>query len=180
MLLVADSKRLQFELMSAKDAELLFQLDQDPQVMRFINGGKCTTREEIAKVYVPRMESYSNPAKGWGIWKVCLKANGEFLGWVLVRPMDFFTDTPQYNNLELGWRFHRKAWGQGYGTEAAQAIANAVIGLGEAKWLTAIALEDNHASIGIMKKLGMSYLKTGIHRDPLGDVEVVYYQCSVL
>ncbi len=40
-------------------------------------------------------------------------------------------------------------------------------------------MEDNLASIHVMKKLGMKYVKTAIHKDPLGDDEVVYYQMLV-
>jgi RimJ/RimL family protein N-acetyltransferase len=40
-------------------------------------------------------------------------------------------------------------------------------------------MPGNAASINIMKKLGMSYIKTDIHRDPLGDEEVVYYTLEI-
>ena len=46
--------------MTNEDGELLFQLDQDRDVMRFINGGKLTSMDEINDVFIPRMESYSN------------------------------------------------------------------------------------------------------------------------
>ncbi|MBL4815394.1 MAG: N-acetyltransferase, partial [Shewanella sp.] len=41
---------------------------------------------------------------------------------------------------------------------------------------SAIAFEENLGSIKIMEKLGMSFLKKGIHKDPLGDLELVYYE----
>ena len=56
--------------MSADDAELLYQLDQDPEVMRFITGGNPSSMEQINNILVPRMESYSNEQKGWGLWQV--------------------------------------------------------------------------------------------------------------
>jgi len=40
MLMVPASQRLCYGLLSANDAELLFDVDQDEEVMRFINGGK--------------------------------------------------------------------------------------------------------------------------------------------
>ncbi len=176
---IKNSERLSYKLMSRADADLLFQLDQDVEVMRYINGGKMTSMDEIQDVYVPRMESYTNSEQGWGLWKVTVKQTGAFIGMVLVRPVDFFTDNPQLDNLELGWRFKRDSWGKGYATEAAETVKLALIDRGSVKKLSAIALEENAGSINIMKKLGMEYVKTGIHEDPLGNAEVVFYEMAL-
>jgi RimJ/RimL family protein N-acetyltransferase len=45
--------------------------------------------------------------------------------------------------------------------------------------VSAIAVEENIASIAIMKKLGMTFQHKSIHRDPLGDTEAVFYQKAV-
>lgn len=176
---INDSARLSFRLMTAADAELLFQLDQDPEVMRYINGGKVTTMDDIIKVFIPRMQSYTNREKGWGLWQVTVKDTAQFIGWILVRPMEYFSDNPQWHNIELGWRFMQSEWGKGYGTEAADTIKNAIASRSDVTQITAIAIEGNDASIKIMQKLGMQYVKTDIHQDPLGDAEVVFYQLDV-
>ena len=176
---IKDSPRLQFELMTAKDSELMFSLDQDPEVMRFINGGILTSKQEILNVYIPRMESYTNPDEGWGIWKVALKLSKEFIGWILIRPMGFFSDSPEFDNIEFGWRFKRGSWGNGYATEAAANIKQALVDKGSLTRISAVAVEENSASINIMKKLGMKFVKKDIHRDPLGDQLVVFYQVEV-
>ena len=173
------SERLELSLMDAGDVDLLYQIDQDKEVMRYINGGKKTSREDVLKVFIPRMESYRNTVQGWGLWKVKLKKSGDYIGWVLVRPMNFFSDFPELDNIELGWRFMRKSWGKGYATEAAICIKQWLSANAEIKRLTAVAIEENDASIKVMKKLGMSYLKTDMHKDPLGDTELVYYQLEL-
>jgi len=173
---IAASARLSYSLMDAADADLLYELDQDPKVMKYINGGKPNSRETIDAVMVPRMLSYRNPEMGWGLWKVCVTETNQFIGWILVRPKNFFTEAPEWNNLELGWRFFHASWGKGYCTEAALQLAKALSGQPAVKFLSAIALPDNAASIAIMKKLGMTYVKTDLHCDPLGDHQVVFYQ----
>ena len=40
MVTVSNSTRLTFRLMGQDDAQALWELDQDPEVMRFINGGE--------------------------------------------------------------------------------------------------------------------------------------------
>ena len=173
---VPDSERLTFARATASDIDLMVELDSDPAVMKYINGGKPTSREEMENVYLPRLAQYDNAEKGWGMWKVSLKDSEDFLGWILIRPMDFFSDNPKYHDIEIGWRFKQSTWGKGYGTEAAKAVKDIIAAQPEVEYISAIALEGNSASINIMKKLGLRYIKTDIHKDPLGDSEVVFYQ----
>jgi len=176
---INDSERLQFRIMTAADSDLLFELDQDPEVMRYVGVGQISSQQQIDEVLVPRMQSYTNRDKGWGIWKVSSKTDGCYLGWIIIRPMDFFSDSPQFDNIEIGWRFFRKFWGNGYATEAAQQFKQAFMNCDEVIKLTAIAIEENSASVNIMKKLGMKFIKKDIHKDPLGDNEVVFYEVEI-
>jgi len=179
-MIIKDSERLSYSLMTEEDADLLFKLDQDPEVMRYINGGNVSSMAYIIDVYLPRLKSFTNQKMGWGLWKVTIKENREFIGWILVRPMEFFSESQEFDNLELGWRFMQSSWSKGYATEAALAISAKLVRQQSINKLSAIAVEDNHASIAIMKKLGLSYIKTTLHKDPLGDMQVVYYQQRVV
>ena len=173
---INDSERLTYQLMGLNSADLMYELDQDPQVLKYINHGICPTLDEIKNTFLPRLAKYYNPDKGWGLWGVYLKETGEYIGWVLVRPMDFFGDQPKWHDIELGWRFKQFTWGKGYGTEAAQQVMAALSKQPDIHYFTAIAMEENTASINIMKKLGMKYVKTDIHKDAdFDDEEVVYY-----
>jgi len=165
-------------LLDCNHADLLFELDQDPDVMRFINGGTPSTKDEIESIYLPRMESYTTPENGCGVWGAWLTESNEFIGWILVRPMHFFDAARNDDDLELGWRFMKSAWGKGYATEAAQAVMRSLESNGYRQF-SALAEEENEASINVMKKLGMEYVKTALHKDPLGNAEVVYYTREV-
>lgn len=193
MICIPNSTRLRYRLMTPSDADLLHQLDQNPNVMRYINGGKLTSLNDIINVYIPRLKSFTNPEKGWGLWKVTLLDSNEFIGWILVRPMDFFSSKPQWHNLEIGWRFKEHSWGKGLATEAAKQVKQYIAADAKQNSLnatltktseqnpnvtcfTAVAMAENGASIAIMKKIGLSFIKAGSHKDPLGDCDVVYYQ----
>jgi len=175
-MIIIPSARLSYKLMTKDDGELLFQLDQDPEVMRFINGGKPSSMDEINAIFIPRMESYFNEQKGWGLWQINVSSSNEYIGWILVRPMNFFSDSPELANLELGWRFFQASWGNGYASEAALHIKDALAKDNDLKSFSAIAVEDNIGSIAVMKKIGMSYVKSYLHKDPLFESQVVYYQ----
>lgn len=181
---INDSQRLSFRLMTQDDAQALWLLDQDPEVMHFLNGGKPSSLDDIHAIALPRMAKFTNADKGWGIWQVSDKNNDEYLGWVLVRPMNFFTEAPTYDDIELGWRFFKKTWGKGYATEAALALKDAIVqqastDKAELNYVSALAVEDNLASIQVMKKIGMRLLKKYRHIDPIGDFDAVHYQMSV-
>lgn len=162
--------------MGQEDAQSLWELNQDPEVMKFINGGKPESMADICSQYLPRLKKFTKAKYGWGIWRVCDKVSNEYLGWVLVRPMDFFTDRPKLNDIEIGWRFFKKAWGKGYATEAAIAIKDAVANQTNIHYVSALALKDNIGSIAVMKKMGMDFIKEYTHIDPMGDFIAVHYQ----
>lgn len=173
---VPDSNRLRFELLQPPArAEQLLELDSDPQVMRYITHGKTSTLKEILAISMPRIEKYRNPDQGWGIWMVYEKQSAEFLGWILVRPVDFFSNARDDTNLELGWRFKSSTWGNGYATEAASAVMDALVENGN-RAFTAIALPENLASISVMKKIGMTFWKNDTPNDPMIDEELAYYR----
>ena len=176
---INNSERLKFRLMDSQDAQALWQLDQAPQVMKYLNGGKPTSMEQVNSVFIPRMEKYRDDKLGWGIWQVSDKVTDEYLGWVLIRPMAFFTESPNFKDLELGWRFFQSTWGKGYATEAAIAIKDAVALHADVTHVSALAVADNLASVGVMKKMGMSFVRAYLHTDPIGDFDAVHYQMSL-
>jgi RimJ/RimL family protein N-acetyltransferase len=152
------SKRLSYRLFTAEDRDELWALDQDPEVMRFITQGETSSMERIETLFIPRMMAYTIPEKGWGIWRVSRKDDDSYLGWVLVRPENFFDDQRDDACLELGWRFFKSTWGRGYASEAAAFLANELVSLNAGlERFMAIADKENDASIGVMKKLGMSF-----------------------
>ena len=156
---INNSQRLRFQLMQPSDADLLYELDQDPEVLRYVNRGRVITREDIQNISLPRLEKYTNPENGWGMWKVTINESDTFIGWIIIRPMGFFSETPEFDNLEIGWRFKRAAWGKGYATEAAKRVMQEVGAYTTARTFSAIAMKENAASINIMKKLGLKHLK---------------------
>ena len=179
MVKINNSERLCYKLMDASDADLLFELDQDPAVMKYLTNGKPSSRTHINNVLLPRMQKYRNPDKGWGLWQVNHVESKSYIGWILVRPMNFFSDNRNDADIELGWRFKQRSWGQGYATEAAQAVMMALHRQVCYQKFTALAVTDNKGSIRIMEKIGMSYQKTAVHKDPLGDIEAVYYSINL-
>lgn len=165
--------------MNADDAQLLFDLDNDPAVMKYLTRGKISSMKTIKDVFIPRMQAYRNELKGWGLWQVNTIADDAFIGWVLIRPMGFFDGEIDYSDIEIGWRFKRSSWGNGYASEAASAVATQIAKQPEVKTLSATALSDNSGSINVMKKLGMAFITEYSHTDDEGEQMAVLYRMCV-
>lgn len=105
-----EADRLVLRRFTAADVDNLFELDGDPDVMRFLNGGKTTPRYEIQHEILPRFLHYYERFAGYGYWAAIAKSTGEFLGWFHVRPLE----GGRLDEAELGYRLRKAAWGKGY------------------------------------------------------------------
>ncbi|MGQ8365492.1 GNAT family N-acetyltransferase [Glaciecola sp. 1036] len=186
MVTVPNSARLAYRLFNlddvhtaSQDLDDIWQVDQDPEVMKYLTNGVTTSKEVLKNVYIPRLKSYTDIDKGFGMWRISLADCDTFIGELIMRPMHFGSDNPHQHDIELGWRFIRKYWGQGYATEAADHLMRWKAQDPIVKRFSAIADTNNKASTAIMKKLGMRFITHEIHQDPLGDVEVDRYSLDV-
>lgn len=78
--------------------------------------------------------------------------DGEFLGYSGVMPR-MEADHPLGPHFEVGWRFKRSAWGNGYATESAKAsLIHAVksVGIGS---IVSYTTAENLRSQSVMRKL---------------------------
>ena len=152
--ILLETERLRLRRFTTADAEQLYHLDNDPEVMRFINGGTPASREIIEHEMLPVFLRYAENLPGYGFWAVIEKGSDTFLGWLCFRPVaDSLTE------VSLGYRLHQAAWGKGYATEGARAL----IRKGFSEWavqrVVATTYEHNLASRRVMEKLGMTLLR---------------------
>jgi RimJ/RimL family protein N-acetyltransferase len=141
------------------DAELLFDLDSDPEVMRYVGPRPAPDvagyRERTRTVYLPVQ------AHPWhGVRIVLDRACGEFLGWVFVRPASSSRYAheigwTQPDEVEVGYRYRRSAWGRGIATEAATPLVQIALADPATTAIVACALASNAGSLRVLEKLGL-------------------------
>ncbi|MER5312062.1 GNAT family N-acetyltransferase [Streptomyces sp. NPDC002773] len=150
-----ETERLVLRPFTHADADHLLALDNDPHVMRFINGGKPTSREAIETRTLPRL-LHDYPCLGThGYWATEEKATGTFLGWFEFRPLDDHSAAV----VELGYRLNQAAWGKGYATEGSLALINkGFTDLGVER-VTANTMAVNIGSRRVMEKSGLRFLR---------------------
>jgi RimJ/RimL family protein N-acetyltransferase len=168
------TERLVLRRFTPADVDLLVDLDSDPAVMDFINGGRPTPRDEIEHDVLPAMLSYYERFAGLGFWAAIDKSSGACLGWFHFRP----TRDGQPDEPELGYRLKRSAWGKGYATEGARALVDKGFAEYGVRRVFATTMTVNTRSRRVMEKAGLRYVRTffqewpdRIQGDELGDVE---------
>ena len=135
------------------DIEACLAMDDDAEVMRFL--GVRWTDAESHRIFVEARTRHSYPP-GMGYWSAFLEQT--FIGWILLTPLDLLGP-----EIEIGWRFVRRAWGRGYATEAARPIlAHALQTLGLSE-VVADIMPANAASVGVARKLGMRLAGPAVH-----------------
>jgi [ribosomal protein S5]-alanine N-acetyltransferase len=127
------------------------QIVADPDVMRFIGDGSVHTAAQ-ATVFVHHMRQQARE-RGWIPWAVEAKATGALMGWCGFGLRE--------GQVDFGYRFAKSFWGQGFGTEVAQAVL--AYGMAQYQFVhcTAAAFVENTASRRILEKLGFHIERYG-------------------
>jgi RimJ/RimL family protein N-acetyltransferase len=180
------TERLRLRRLTPADAGHLLALDGDPAVMRFLDS-ELKTRADIEARVLPdlatRHQHYAADVVGY--WAAQTRADGQFLGWAGLRPVQSdpapmvrWADSPDLVTLSLGYRLRQSAWGHGYATEAARLLIRRAFAHPAVQEIVATTMAVNAPSRRVMEKAGLRYDRT-VHvpfDDPLpgtdqGEVE---------
>jgi RimJ/RimL family protein N-acetyltransferase len=156
MHVVVETERLILRQFTADDVDNLVELDGDPDVMRYLTGGRTTPREEIETKTLPAFLGYYERPGGYGFWAVVERSTGEFLGWFHFRPGEGAPD----DEPELGYRLRKSAWGQGYAAEGSRALIRRGFSELGVRRVIARTMVANAGSRRVMEKVGMRVLRT--------------------
>ncbi len=130
------------------DAAGFFELNSDPEVLRY-TGDAPFESVGAAQDFLKNYEQYR--LHGYGRWSTILKDTGAFLGWCGLRFMEDLGDA------DVGFRLHRRYWGQGYATEAARASVLFGFEKLQLPVILGRAAKENIASIRVLEKIGLQY-----------------------
>ena len=154
MEILLETERLRLRRFTLADADHLFALDNDPEVMRYLNGGVPTPRHVVEEAILPGFMQMDPARPAFGFWAAELKATAEFVGWFSLRPLP-----ENQHHAALGYRLVRAFWGRGLATEGVRALIHkGFTELGLAR-VVATTYEHNLASRRVMEKAGMTLVR---------------------
>lgn len=156
MNIIMETPRLYLRQFSSSnsDAELILELNSDKEVLQYIHEPMLEdlqhSKEILENIILPQYQH------NLGRWAVHLKENDEFIGWCGLKYVK------EKEEIDLGYRFKKIFWGQGYATEAARNSLDFGFRQLQLKIITGRAHIENIASWKILEKIGMHFTRQEI------------------
>jgi RimJ/RimL family protein N-acetyltransferase len=150
--ILLQTDRLYLRRVFAEDAQLFYELDSDPEVMRFISKAVPTPRDRIENDIMPRVLSYYRAWPPQGFWIAHLRESNDWIGWFHLRPDKFAPE-----EMEIGYRLKRSGWGKGFATEGCRALIERSFKEWGYEKISARTLVGNLASRRVMEKAGLQF-----------------------
>ena len=148
-LIELETERLKLRAWQESDLQPFAELNADKDVMLYFPS--VLTREQSDNLADKFQQLILD--HGWGFWAVELKATGQFIGFTgLNTQPEQFIFSPC---VEIGWRFAKQYWHQGYATEAAKACLKFAFETLQLKEVVSFTAVHNTASEHVMQRLGM-------------------------
>ena len=174
---IFETPRLILRQFTMADAPLIYNLNSDPEVLKYVHE-PLLENEEHAKKIIENiiLPQYKNDL---GRWAVFTKNNSSFIGWCGLKHI------PDPCIIDLGYRFLKNSWGKGFAAEAASytleyGFKNLLIDV-----ITGRAHIENIASQKVLEKIGMKYSRDEIvdespvktYASSLHDVMIAQNKC---
>ena len=154
---IFETPRLILRRFTEEDAALLLQLNSDPEVLKYLHEPVLQTvkraGEIIRDIILPQYNL------NLGRWAIHKKEDGQFIGWCGLK------HRADLDEIDLGYRFIKTAWGNGYASEAAWHTLNHGFNTLHLKIITGRAHIENIASLKVLEKIGMRFVGEGIVDD---------------
>jgi RimJ/RimL family protein N-acetyltransferase len=139
-----ETARMRLRPITLDDVDLLVALDSDPEVMRYISGGKPSAHAETERI-VQRSLGHR--------WLGFERDTGDFVGWFGIRPSTA-------KSRELGYRLRRAMWGKGFATEGSRAVVALAFAQPGVEVVRAETMAVNARSRSVMERCGLRYIRT--------------------
>ncbi len=146
---ILETNRCYLRELSINDAQHFYDLNTDEEVIKY-TGDKAFDNVFEAKSFLENYNQYE--LYGYGRWAVIDKSNNEFLGWCGLKY------SPDLDEVDLGFRFFRKYWNQGYATETAKACIDYGFNQLQLTKIVGRAMELNVGSVKVLEKTGMTFV----------------------
>ena len=148
---ILETDRLVLREFQPNDAEQFYQLNLNPNVIKYTGNTAFKNRKE-ATLFLENYQDYQ--LNGFGRWAVIDKFYGSFLGWCGLKYDKDLDET------DIGFRFFENYWNKGYATESAKACIAYGFEKLHLETIIGRAMLENVASIKVLEKIGLTFDRT--------------------
>lgn len=141
-----DTARLRLRPRQASDLEASIAINSDPEVMRYL-GAIWPPDRQRAHLGAQIETDFGDGLGYWSLFEH--EAPSEMLGWALLTPL---IDT---DDIQIGYRLRRDAWGRGLATEAGVRLVEHAFETLRLPALAASVHPENAGSQRVLGKLGL-------------------------
>ena len=149
---VLETARLTFREATTEDGDFVLELLNEPSYIRHVADRGLRTREDAAR-YIEEKFLPSYAQHGFGFYVVELKSNGEAIGICGLAKRETMED------VDVGYSFLERFWGNGYAVEAASAVMNYARGVLGLRRVVGVTAPENASSIKVLEKIGLRFEK---------------------
>ena len=149
------SERLLYRELQHSDDEVMFALDSDPEVHRYLGNNPLTDIEQSREYIKNIRKQYKD--NGIGRMAVILKETNEFIGWAGLKLEHNVNGHDAF--YDVGYRLMQKYWGNGYATEAAKFFVKYGFNKLKLEKINACAMVEHIASRRALEKSGLKYIE---------------------
>lgn len=149
-----ETERLIARPLVDEDFAALHGLTSDPEVMRFVGDLRPYTAAQTREFIAEAQASYAE--HGFGAWAILDKATGVLCGFGGLEML------PERIIPEVAYIFAPAYWGRGLATEFAAAVLEYGFRTLRLREIGASFDPDNHPSMRVASKLGLSFSHRGV------------------
>jgi len=142
-----DANRISLRWISSRDVDALYNIFSNPEVMRYWSTPPLPDRDAAVDLMNETQEGFRQQTiLKWGIAR---RTDDELIGTTTLYNLDFSN-----RRAEMGYALGREHWGQGYMSEALQALLAYCFEVLDLRRIEADVDPRNAASIQTLERLG--------------------------
>jgi ribosomal-protein-alanine N-acetyltransferase len=154
MKVFAETTNLILRELVTSDDKGMFELDSNPEVLRYLYTEPQTIIEQSRDVIEFIRKQYQE--NGIGRWAVIEKQSGNFIGWAGLKLVKQRINN-HTNYYDVGYRLIPRYWGNGYATEVSKVSVEYGFDVLKLDLICATASIYNLASRKVLEKTGLIF-----------------------
>ncbi|HOU12380.1 MAG TPA: GNAT family N-acetyltransferase [Anaerolineae bacterium] len=149
------TERLVLHAFSEQDVDPLFDILQQPGILRYYPRPDPPPRETVERIATRQLAHWEEHGYGW--WAVEFRDDPRLLGWAGL------TYLPETGETEVAYLLRQEVWRRGLATEAAKAALRFGFERFAFPFIIGLTHPENIASQRVLEKSGLQFVEKAVY-----------------